>query len=469
MKSSVGAEDGSKDGVIPTGKSTLRERIENMRKRASQKSVGTPYLSSETGEKHSQDTPNTKSSGFFSAKSRAQSTTSLDTEETPGTTTTETGDFDGFPSTRALSFSMKTPVQALEKRFDMASPDAAKDGDVEMSVADSTKKTTNVPVMNNLLTSVSSFLPTNSNIFGYPTADPTPKKAESAEEKAARIAKAQKIDAERREAEMLARREGARLARQAEAKAKQRKVLEHKRKMEEDRKQKEIEQKRKEDDRLKRLRDDLEARKKKKLEDERKREMRQQRAKEHREKIAAAEEARRLEMERKANANRQIPYKTGGASSSKAGASTWGGIGGSSSTRPGGVYGTPSILKKTKSASTSAPAPGPVTSYEMSAERKNTGGGDSDSDSDGERHAAKKGKQIPEWASKTNVLRALETQTEDPDKTFSRVQSVNLEDVFASTQQSKIRYRSRNSSGAWTKDRLTAKEEMEYKKKSGFI
>ena len=67
------------------------------------------------------------------------------------------------------------------------------------------------------------------------------------------------------------------------------------------------------------------------------------------------------------------------------------------------------------------------------------------------------------------MRKALEKQTGDPDKHFTRVQSVNLEDVFASTQQTKMRYRSRNSSGQWTKDRLTAKEEMEYKKKAGYI
>jgi len=56
--------------------------------------------------------------------------------------------------------------------------------------------------------------------------------------------------------------------------------------------------------------------------------------------------------------------------------------------------------------------------------------------------AVKKGKKIPEWASKSNELCALKTQSEEPDKTFRRLESINLEEVFASTQQSKIRYRS---------------------------
>lgn len=79
--------------------------------------------------------------------------------------------------------------------------------------------------------------------------------------------------------------------------------------------------------------------------------------------------------------------------------------------------------------------------------------------------------QIPLWAQKTNLHRALERQFADgpnrldPDKIFGEVLTCNLEEIF---DKKKSRYQRRTSSGNWTKDHVTAAEKLTYKRTMGY-
>ena len=79
--------------------------------------------------------------------------------------------------------------------------------------------------------------------------------------------------------------------------------------------------------------------------------------------------------------------------------------------------------------------------------------------------------QIPEWAQKVNLHRALERQfadgpdRQDPDKIFGEVITCNLEEIF---DKKKSRYQRRTSSGDWTKDHVTLAEKLTYKRVMGY-
>lgn len=120
----------------------------------------------------------------------------------------------------------------------------------------------------------------------------------------------------------------------------------------------------------------------------------------------------------------------------------------------------PSFKKKTVQS--------PMDTYEIS-DREDSDSDDSDSESEND----KRGKKIPGWASRQNLLKALEQQYNgridgrkvDPDDIFPEVQSCNLEAIFGSK---KSKYRSRNSSGNWTRDKVTVAEKLVYKRQMGF-
>ena len=479
-----------------TGKSDLRKRIDSMRERISQKSIGSPsqrlLTYSPTDNSTVPASQETDSSGFFSAKSRAKCSSSDGDEEmevevnpadhrTPHTGTasrTPEEQFEHSP-TPERSLSIRTPARALEERFNSSSPENAiiaksavvqirvqqdGDGDAVMKGADgsasSSQQSGGPGVLSNLMTSVKSFLPSAMAIPGFQAVD----KEETEEEKAKRLERERKEDEERREAETIARREAAKQVRQAEAREKQRRVEEKRRAIELETQRKEEEKRQKELARTQRLRQENEERKRKKAEEDRKRELKRQRVRAHQEKVAAEEAAKRAALEKKLAAARMAQaakfnakMKMGGSSKApmserKAPLSAMKGQ---------ATPGAQKQLFKKKSLE--------VTSYEMSADRERGNYSDDSSSESEEVKARRKGKKIPDWATKNNVAKAVNQQRTDPDKHFTRIQGVNLEDVFASTNQQKMRYRSRNSSGQWTKDRLTAKEEMEYKKKSGYI
>lgn len=118
-------------------------------------------------------------------------------------------------------------------------------------------------------------------------------------------------------------------------------------------------------------------------------------------------------------------------------------------------------LVLSKSKSPNAVKPPEFTSYEM------TDGEFESDDDDEEDEAFSDGnkKQIPDWARSKNLEKALEVQFSknypiDPDELFGEVETCNLEAIFGKRSS---KYRHRNSSGDWTKDRVTDEEKRWYK------
>jgi Inner centromere protein, ARK binding region len=95
----------------------------------------------------------------------------------------------------------------------------------------------------------------------------------------------------------------------------------------------------------------------------------------------------------------------------------------------------------------------------MSATKEGNGEDSSDSETEQMRRA----KQIPTWARSANLPQSLVAETRDPDSIFDKVNTINLEEVFEG-HPTKRRFRARTSSGMWVRDRLTAREELDYKK-----
>lgn len=80
--------------------------------------------------------------------------------------------------------------------------------------------------------------------------------------------------------------------------------------------------------------------------------------------------------------------------------------------------------------------------------------------------------QVPTWAQKNNIIKALEKQFStdhakkaDPDVIFGEVRTCNLEEIF---DQKKLRYQRRTSSGNWNQDRVTVMEKLTYKRTMGY-
>eukprot|EP00529_Nitzschia_sp_RCC80_P031778 CAMPEP_0113457472 /NCGR_PEP_ID=MMETSP0014_2-20120614/9428_1 /TAXON_ID=2857 /ORGANISM="Nitzschia sp." /LENGTH=355 /DNA_ID=CAMNT_0000348973 /DNA_START=12 /DNA_END=1079 /DNA_ORIENTATION=+ /assembly_acc=CAM_ASM_000159 len=111
----------------------------------------------------------------------------------------------------------------------------------------------------------------------------------------------------------------------------------------------------------------------------------------------------------------------------------------------------------------------PLDTYEIS-DREDSETDDSDSEAEN----SKPKKKIPVWATRANLMTALEHQYNgkgqkgqkiDPDDIFPEVQSCDLEAIFGNK---KSKYRTRNSSGNWTRDKVTAAEKLVYKRDMGF-
>ena len=126
----------------------------------------------------------------------------------------------------------------------------------------------------------------------------------------------------------------------------------------------------------------------------------------------------------------------------------------------------PAVVKPNKKPVAEKPL-SPKQTYEMS-DREEESVSESDSDSEYERRRPKK--TVPQWAQKPNLIRALEKQyadgpnRQDPDKIFGEVLSCNLDEIF---DKKKARYQRRTSSGNWSRDRVTAKEKLAYKRAVG--
>ena len=112
---------------------------------------------------------------------------------------------------------------------------------------------------------------------------------------------------------------------------------------------------------------------------------------------------------------------------------------------------------------------------------------DSEDEYDSGEEFQKKKHRVPEWAKEGSLEAALKQQeSTDPDKIFSCQKSCNLEDIFSPsvlgcpaktmtvetsiTEDPRKRYcTKRDSSGFWTKDKTTWKEELDYKKQMGYV
>jgi hypothetical protein len=103
----------------------------------------------------------------------------------------------------------------------------------------------------------------------------------------------------------------------------------------------------------------------------------------------------------------------------------------------------------------------PSESYEMTDSE--------DEDSDDDSYERQKKKPHPEWTKPANLAAILHYQYTsgdpkvDPDNVFGdfAAQSCDLAEMFGVNKE---RYKRRGSSGNWTKDRLTEREKMEFKR-----
>lgn len=114
----------------------------------------------------------------------------------------------------------------------------------------------------------------------------------------------------------------------------------------------------------------------------------------------------------------------------------------------------------------------PMDTYEMSDSGSDSESDESDyyeSDYYEEEHHHKR---VPKWAQPSNLAPAVEKQFMDgpgridPDAIFPEVSTCDLASVF--DKKKKARYRKRTSSGNWTKDGVTAQENLVYKRSMGF-
>ena len=111
-----------------------------------------------------------------------------------------------------------------------------------------------------------------------------------------------------------------------------------------------------------------------------------------------------------------------------------------------------------------AMSPTPKTSPEFTNYEMTDGEYESDDDEEEDSSESNK-KLIPDWARSKNLEKALEIQFSkdypiDPDVLFGEVETCNLEAIFGKRS---AKYRHRNSSGDWTKDRVTDEEKRWYK------
>lgn len=290
--------------------------------------------------------------------------------------------------------------------------------------------------LGNLMTSISSFLPS------FRPRKPDAEE-ETAEEKAAAAVEVAEADAKRRAAELVKRREATRQAKQKEAEEKQRRVEAKRELMAQADRHREQERRRKEEERARKLVEAEEQRRKQKEDEERRRELKRKRVEEQQKRLAAQEAERRKALEEKERAHRERLKRTKAAA---AGA-------------PSVPSGAAHVAQKPGSSSAVQAKPPPPESYEMTASKDAP---DADS-SDSEAEQARRTKRIPGWARSANLPQSLVGETRDPDSIFEKVNTINLEEVFQGHQQ-KRRFRTRTSSGMWVRDRLTAKEELDYKK-----
>lgn len=299
----------------------------------------------------------------------------------------------------------------------------------------------------NLVTSVTSFLPSASSLLGIRAQE----EQEEEEEDSEAVLRRQKLDAERREAEVQARREAMRFTKQKEMEEKQRRAEANRRLRAEEDRVREEERKKKEERRLRKKQEEEEGRRRKKMEEDKKREQRRKQVLLHK---------RKIEKERENESKRQKREKVVGAvgknnlKTNKLGA----GVGSDSSQIGGWEHGSPSdslppTMNRTPKGSRRPLQVSGPSNYEMTPANETFF---EESDEEKER---RRGKLVPKWAEADKVLTSVKDQA-DPDDLFASGPMCDLSEVFGDQRK----YRTRSSSGNWMQDRLTAQERLAYKK-----
>lgn len=298
----------------------------------------------------------------------------------------------------------------------------------------------------NLVTSVTSFLPTASSLLGMTTQE---NREEEEEEEAKAAMKQKKLDDERREAEMQMRRDLERAAKKKDAEEKQRRVEANRRHRKEQEEIREEERKKKEERRLRKKQEEEEGRRRKKIEEDKKKGQRRKQV---------ILQKRKMEKDREMEAKRQKREKYGFAQSKPVarpiGASSssdlQGGNGWEQASSSGAL---PPLMNRTPRTNKRALDSAGPSSYVMTPAKETL---HEESDEEEER---RRGKPVPKWAERNKLMHSVKDQT-DPDDLFSSGAMCNLSEVFGEPRK----YRTRSSSGNWTQDRLTAQEQVAYKK-----
>lgn len=317
------------------------------------------------------------------------------------------------------------PSNSSLANFQPGSSAAGSAHDSNAPLSDSDQPTSQ---LGNILTSISTFLPSF-------RARKEPVDEETAEQKAAAAKAIAERNDRRRAAEILRRKEAVRAARQREFQEKKRRAENRRELMAKAELHREEERRRKEADRARKLKEAEETRKKQREEEERQKEHKRRRVAEQQKRLAQQEAERRRALDAKARLQRQrLDRAAGNASNGNA------------------------IFPKA-AAVAAAPAPPPPESYEMSATKHANPEESSDSETDN----ARRRKRVPAWARSVNLPHSLQGEMRDPDSIFPKVNTIDLEKVFQG-HPTKRRFRARTSSGLWVRDRLTAKEELDYKK-----
>lgn len=396
-------------------------------------------------------TPTTPASGVSLEFARDPNTVQDDVEEKeiamPATDATIQPDDDGNTDNEAQRSSQKNSEGSVP-------------GINEASLEQPIQVDTQTPgTISNLVSSVTSFLPSASFLLGSQLMSKNDEKF--AEEQVNLTAKKQREDAERREAELSAKREAQRIARQREAEEKQRKAENRRRLLAEAEKHREEERRRKEELRKKKRQDEEEKQRAKKEEEDRRREEHRRRVLEQKRQNDKAAQRREMEVRRTLKEKHQ-PSKLKTFHQN----ATLNRQGPANATRAGKTIPTSALPPQPPKTPLTHRQPGEKEEpqWELTNERKR-----GISDSSDEVRERRRRKVIPQWAKSTAVWKTLQSEKGDPDVVFARgAPSCNLESVFRKEEVAR-KFRPREDSGDWTKDRLTAKEEMEYKRRAGFF
>jgi Inner centromere protein, ARK binding region len=345
--------------------------------------------------------------------------------------------------------SQATPNLSKPSPAAVATPNSSSESDLKKIVTQETvcsAREENTSSLNNLMTSITSFLPSL-----RPRTDDPPVQDSSFSNGGAVAGSSNPTMLPSDSAAQIAAlkmKEEMRLQKQKENEEKQKRAEIKRTLLAQAERQREEERQRKEAERARKLQDAAESKKRKQIEDERRREEKRRRVEENRKRLAE-------HIIPDGNQQRLVPQGVANSVASK------------------GILQVPgksirsahdmSAVKAKKQGLLAIKQATPPASYEMTA-IKNAAGHSSDSDDEQPRPTKKR---LPTWARSAALSDMLASETRDPDTIFERVHTINLDEVFDGHKSKK--FRPRTSSGVWVRDRLTAQEEVEYKKRTGLL